>query len=177
VGASPKHAAKGKDKSGSRLTQRASDAAVAVTACGIMAIAVIGAYEGLRLYAYRDVIGVWTACYGETKGIRQGMKFTKEGCDVLFIEGLTRHEKIMRSCLNDPDGIPEKTYVAFLSLTYNIGGAGFCRSSVAREANNLKLAAACNNLMKFTRAGGRVLNGLVRRRTTERKLCLEGLKQ
>ena len=41
-----------------------------------VAIALIGGYEGLRTYSYQDVIGVWTACYGETRGIGPGMKFT-----------------------------------------------------------------------------------------------------
>lgn len=158
------------DKTKTRLT-----GAAGVTALGILAVAVVGNYEGLRLYAYQDVIGVWTACYGETKGIHKGMKFTKDQCDIMFIEGLTRHEKIMRSCLNDPDGIPEKTYVAFLSLTYNIGGGGFCKSSVARDANNLNLKKACDDLLKYVKAGGRTLQGLVTRRRTERKLCLEGV--
>lgn len=156
-------------------TTRLTGAAGAVTALGLLAIAFIGNYEGLRLYAYKDVIGVWTACYGETKGIHKGMRFTKEQCDVMFISGLARHEKGMRSCLNDPDGLPEKTYVSFLSLTYNIGVGGFCRSSVAREANNLHLVKACNNILKFNKAGGRVVSGLVTRRKAERKLCLDGV--
>jgi lysozyme len=147
----------------------------ALTAAGALAITLIGNLEGLRLYAYHDVIGVWTACYGETKGIKPGMKFTKEQCNVMFIGSLARHEKGMRSCLNDPDGLPDKTYVAFLSLAYNIGTGAFCRSSVAREANNLHLVAACNNILKFNKAGGKVVQGLVKRRAMERKLCLEGV--
>jgi lysozyme len=154
---------------------RLRGAAGAVTAIGLLAVAVIGNWEGLRLYAYRDVIGVWTACYGETRGIHRGMRFTKEQCDVLFIDSLAEHEKGMRSCLNNPDSLPDKTYVAFLSLAYNIGTGAFCRSSVAREANNLHLVAACNNILKFNKAGGKVVKGLVKRRAMERKLCLEGV--
>ena len=149
----------------------------AITAAGALAIAVVGNYEGLRLYAYKDVVGVWTACYGETKGIRGGMKFTKEQCDVMFIGGLARHEAGMRKCLTFPDMLPVKTYVAFLSLTYNIGTGGFCTSSIARDANAGRLATACNNLMRFVKAKGRTLKGLVTRRTQERKLCLDGVRE
>ena len=148
----------------------------AVSAVGLLAIAVVGNYEGLRLKAYKDVIGVWTACYGETKGIKPGMKFTKDECDILFIESLTRHEHGMRACLNNPDLIPDKSYVAFLSLTYNIGVGGFCKSSVRREINAGRLINACNRLLAFNKAGGRVIKGLVTRRNTERKLCLEGAR-
>jgi lysozyme len=148
-----------------------------VTAIGILATAVIGNYDGLILVAYQDVIGVWTACYGETKGIRPGMKFTKERCDILFIESLERHEKIMRSCLNDPDSLPPRVYVAALSLTYNIGGGAWCKSSVARDLNNLDLGRACDDLRRFNRAGGHVEPGLVKRRARERALCLAGLNE
>lgn len=147
-----------------------------VSAVAALAIAVVGTWEGLRLYSYQDVIGVWTACYGETKGIRPGMRFTKEQCDSMFIESLAEHEAGMRRCLKDPDSIPEKSYVAFLSLTYNIGTGGFCNSSLPRLINSGNIRGACNALPLFNRAGGRVVQGLVNRRAYEQRLCLEGLK-
>lgn len=147
-----------------------------VSAVAALAIAVVGTWEGLRLYSYQDVIGVWTACYGETKGIRPGMRFTKEQCDAMFIESLAEHEAGMRRCLKDPDSIPEKSYVAFLSLTYNIGTGGFCNSSLPRLINSGNIRGACNALPLFNRAGGRVVQGLVNRRAYEQRLCLEGLK-
>lgn len=147
----------------------------AITGAGMLAIAIVGNWEGLRLYAYQDVVGVWTACYGETKGVRPGMRFTKEQCDVMFIGSLAEHEAGMRRCLKAPDSLPDKTYVAFVSATYNIGVAGFCGSSMARRANTGDLRGACEALMLWTKAGGRVVQGLVNRRAAERKLCLEGL--
>lgn len=161
------------DKGKSRLT---GAAAGAVTAAGLLAIAVVGNYEGLRLYAYQDVVGVWTACYGSTKGIHKGMRFTKDQCDILFIEDLTRHEAGMRACLRNPDKLSDKTYVSMLSITYNIGVGGFCRSSMARHINAGNLVAACHDLLKYNKAGGRVVSGLVTRRRAEMKLCLEGLR-
>jgi lysozyme len=163
---------RGSSKPGTRL-----GIAGAVTALGLLATAVIGNYEGLRLYAYKDVIGVWTACYGETKGIKPGMKFTKDQCDVMFIESLTGYEQQMRYCLNNPDEIPMKTYVAFLSLAYNIGGGGFCKSSIVRDWNAGRAFRACDDLLKYVKAGGRTIQGLVTRRKAERKLCLAGLNE
>lgn len=144
-------------------------------AAAAIAIALIGAWEGLRLYSYRDVVGVWTACYGETLGIRPGMKFTKAECDAMFLPSIQKHEAGMRACLKSPDSIPEKSYVAFVSLTYNIGVAGFCRSSLPRLIDAGDIRTACNALVAFNRAGGQVVQGLVNRRAAERKLCLEGL--
>lgn len=156
----------------SRLVAGGTGAAAAL---GMLAIGFVGNWEGLRLYAYQDVVGVWTACYGETKGVRPGMKFTKEQCDVMFIDSLAEHEAGMRRCLKAPDSLPDKTYVAFVSATYNIGVGGFCGSSMARRANAGDLRGACEALMLWTKAGGRVVQGLVNRRKAERKLCLEGL--
>lgn len=158
-----------------KRSRLAAGGAGAITGAGMLAIAIVGNWEGLRLYAYQDVVGVWTACYGETKGIRPGMKFTRDQCNVMLIGSLTEHEAGMRRCLKAPDGLPEKSYVAFVSATYNIGVAGFCGSSMARRINAGDVRGACDALMMWVRAGGRVVQGLVNRRTAERKLCLEGL--
>lgn len=150
----------------------------AITALGALAVAFVGGWEGLRLKAYKDPIGIWTVCYGETKGVRAGMQYTKAECENMFVEsGLKRHEAGMRKCLKDPDSIPTKSYVAFLSLTYNIGTGGFCKSSVAKLINEGEIKAACYRLTAFNKAGGRVLKGLVNRRAAEKKLCLEGVKE
>ena len=147
----------------------------AVTAAGALAIALVGGLEGLRLKSYPDVIGVWTACYGETRGIKPGMSFTKAECDVKLANALAEFETGMRSCLKQPDTIPIKPYVAFLSLSYNVGVGAFCKSTVARKANAGDYRGACDALPPFNKAGGKAVNGLVKRRAAERKFCLEGL--
>lgn len=154
---------------------RLTGAAGAVTAIGLMAIGFVGNWEGLRLYAYQDVIGVWTACYGETKDIKAGQKFTKEQCDIMFIQSLAEHEAGMRNCMMAPDAIPARTYVAYLSFTYNVGVGAYCRSTLAKLVNARAYERACDELLKWTRAGGKVVKGLVNRRNAERRLCLEGL--
>lgn len=148
----------------------------ALTVVGGLSIVTVGGYEGLRLYSYQDVIGVWTYCYGETKNAKPGMKFTKAQCDHIFVERLEEFETGMRACLAKPDSIPDKPYVAFLSLTYNIGTTGFCKSSIARKANAGDLRGACDALLLYNRAGGKVVKGLVKRRESERKMCMEGLQ-
>jgi len=147
----------------------------AIAGTGALAIAFIGGWEGLRLQSYPDVIKVWTACYGETKNIKPGMKFTKAECDEMFARRLVEFEQGMRKCLVKPDTIPSKPYVSFLSLTYNIGVNGFCTSSLPKKINAGDIRAACNTLPAFNRAGGKVVRGLVNRRAEERKLCLQGV--
>lgn len=146
------------------------------SAIAAAAIALIGAWEGLRLNAYRDPVGIPTACYGETHGIRMGMKFTKEQCDEMFLPSIQKHEAGMRACLKDPDAIPASVYVSMVSLTYNVGVGGFCRSSLPALLNAKRYADACHAAVAFNRAGGRVLQGLVNRREDERRRCLKDLR-
>jgi len=146
----------------------------AMTVAGSLAVQTVGGFEGLRLYAYQDVVGVWTACYGETAGIKNGMKFSRETCDNLLVDSLIKHEQGMRACLRDPDGLPVEVYVADLSLTYNIGVSGFCKSSIAAYQNSGRVAASCDRFPLFNKAGGKTVKGLVIRRAAERKLCLQG---
>ncbi len=146
----------------------------AITAAGALAISVIGGFEGLRLNSYQDSVKVWTICYGETKGVRKGMKFTKPECDAMFANRLVEFETGMRKCLKAPDSIPDKPYVMFLSLSYNIGTGAFCKSTLAKKLNVGDIRGACNELPKWSRAGS-LTNLLLPRRQAERKLCLEGL--
>lgn len=134
---------------------------------------VVGGAEGLRQTAYRDSIGVPTICYGETKGVHMGDRHTKAECDAMFVERLDEFASAVEKCVKLP--MSDKTEVAFVSLAYNIGHAGFCKSSVVRLYNEGRQIAACDAMLRFNRAGGIVFPGLTKRRERERKLCHEGL--
>ena len=142
-------------------------------------IALVGAWEGLRLVAYEDKIATtrpWTVCFGETRGVEQGDVYTKKQCEEMLGGALVSFESGMRNCLNEPDNLPAGPYIAFLSLTYNIGAGAFCGSSVARYANAGNLPAACKAILLWNKAGGRLVQGLVNRRRDENKICRHGLK-
>ena len=154
---------------------RLKRAGVGITVAGSLAIGLIGGYEGLRTRTYLDVVGIPTVCFGETRGVQLGDQYTPEQCRAMLGDALIEFETNMRRCLVAPDMIPDKPYVAFLSLSYNIGSRAFCGSTVARRANAGDLRGACNAIPAWNRAGGRVIPGLVNRRTAEQKLCLEGV--
>ncbi len=160
-------------KSRSRLRVGAKGA---LTVAGIFAVGLVGGYEGLRLTAYRDIVGVPTVCFGETRGVKMGDRYTVDECREMLGDGLVEFETSIRKCLVSPDLIPAKTYVAMLSLSYNIGIGAFCRSTVARRANAGDLRGACEAFLMWNKAGGRVIKGLARRRAEERTICLADLK-
>lgn len=134
-----------------------------------LAIPLIGGFEGLRQYAYRDPVGIPTICFGETRGVRMGQHHTVAECKAMmagrleadFIPGVER-------CIHVPMS-PEREAAA-LSFAYNVGVGAFCRSGFARKLNAGD-PDACDELMKWNRAGGMVLPGLTRRREAERALC------
>lgn len=136
--------------------------------------AFVGGWEGLQLVAYRDPINIPTICYGETKNVRMGMKATKAECDAMLIESLIEHEDGMLRCLKRE--VPDGAHLAFLSLTYNVGVGNFCRSTLVKKANAGDIKGACEELMKWNRAGGVVFRGLTNRRKAEREICLRGIE-
>lgn len=155
---------------------RLKKAGIGFTVAGSLAIGLIGGFEGLRTKAYRDNLayGIPTVCFGETRGVKMGDSYTVEECRAMLGDGLVEFEAGMRKCLKSPDAIPDNAYVAFLSLAYNIGTGAFCKSTLVRKLNAGDVRGACNELSKWTRAGGKQVKGLVNRRAAERELCLRG---
>jgi len=150
---------------------------VTKTGGGIFAAAVtlVAAWEGYYGYVYKDVVGVPTYCYGETDNIAsaRGKTFTKAECLALLKKSLVKYDEGFMKCVNRP--IPDSVHIVGISLSYNIGWAGACRSQFVKKINEGDFKGACNALMGYVHAKGRVIRGLVNRRAAERKQCLEGL--
>lgn len=136
-------------------------------------IALVGGFEGLRTYAYRDPVGIPTICFGETRGVQMGDTATVEECKKMLGDRLLEFAAGVDKCLTVP--APDKPYMAFVSLAYNIGTGAFCKSTVVKRWNLKQYRASCEAILMWNKAGGRVLPGLVTRREAERKLCLEGV--
>ena len=137
-------------------------------------VGLVGKWEGLRTEAYQDVIGVWTVCYGETKGVKPGDKYTKAQCDAMFAIELQRYEAQLDRCLTAE--VPVGMKISLVSWTYNVGAGNACKSTLVRKANAGDLRGACNELPRWNRAGGRVIRGLTNRRIDERSICLKSLE-
>jgi lysozyme len=138
-------------------------------------VTMVGGFEGLRTYAYRDPVGIPTICYGETRGVVMGQIKTVLECKDMLGNRLIEFSSGIDKCLTNEQSIPDKTYGAFVSFAYNVGVGAFCGSTLARKANAGDLVGACNQLPRWTKAGGIELPGLVKRRNEEKALCLSGL--
>lgn len=141
-----------------------------------LVVGLVGTFEGLRTVAYRDPVGIPTVCYGETRGVHMGDRYTVEQCKAMLGNSLVQYETGMLRCIRQPEKVPDKSYVAFLSFTYNVGVGAFCGSTLAKKVNRGDLIGACNELPKWVKAKGITLPGLVKRRAEEKTLCLEGAR-
>lgn len=165
-----------------KLTGKKAKIAVAVgmAACGVtggwlyFAVPRVAEYEGFYTHTYQDIVGVPTYCLGETEDAQMGRTYAVEFCVKLLIEKLPRYNDEITRCLRGID-LSDKMRASFVSLAYNIGSAGFCRSTVVRRLRAGDKVGACEAIRLFNRAGGRVVQGLVNRRADEHKLCMEGL--
>jgi len=126
------------------------------------------------LDAYLDIVKVPTACDGITKGVKMGMRFTPAQCNDLLEEELVAHAEPIIRCVPALKGRTNQV-IAAVSLSYNIGTAGFCKSSIARVWNAGQWRAGCERFLLFNKAGGRVVAGLAKRRERERAICVQGL--
>ncbi|ENF9605300.1 lysozyme [Salmonella enterica] len=143
-----------------------------------IAAAMLGGHDGLegrRYIPYRDVAGVLTVCDGHTgKDIIPGKRYTDAECDALLDKDLKRVKAQVDPLIKV--SIPESERAAFYSFAYNVGTGAFARSTLLKKLNAGDHAGACNELKRWTYAGGRQWKGLVTRREIEREVCTWGLK-
>lgn len=143
-----------------------------------LVLAIAGAmgmyYEGTRHTAYQDSVGVLTICQGHTKGVHAGDTATDKQCEAYLKSDMAEAYSYVNRCIDATVSI--KTAAAFTDAAYNLGPAVVCGSTLQRKANAGDIRGACNELPRWIYAGGKKLKGLVKRRASERELCLEGLQ-
>ena len=138
-------------------------------------IAVIKQFEGCKLTAYQDSVGVWTIGYGWTqpvdwKPIRAGMTIKQETAERLLKTGLVSYESDVSRLVKV--GLNQGQFDALVSFTYNLGARSLSTSTLLRKLNAGDYAGAADEFLRWNKAGGKVLNGLTRRREAERALFL-----
>lgn len=138
-------------------------------------IALIKQFEGCKLTAYQDSVGVWTIGYGWTqpvdgKPIRAGMTIKQETAERLLKTGLVRYESDVSRLVKV--GLTQGQFDALVSFTYNLGARSLSTSILLRKRNAGDYAGAADEFLRWNKAGGKVLNGLTRRREAERALFL-----
>lgn len=130
----------------------------------------IKSFEGLRLRAYRDAVGIWTIGYGTTRNVRPGMAISEDRAVSFLQEDLARFEKSIRDSVRV--AINDNQFAALASFVYNVGPGAFRSSTLLRKLNQGDIRGAADEFPRWNKAGGRALAGLTRRRNAERLLFL-----
>ena len=132
-------------------------------------------YEGFRSLAYRDAVGIWTIGYGHTSmagppKVTPKMSITQQRAERILARDVERFSRQIRPLIQVP--LNDNQFSALVSFAYNVGIAGFRKSSVLRRVNDRRFEAVPARLSLWIKAGGKTLNGLVRRRSAEGELFL-----
>lgn len=134
-------------------------------------INLIKRFEGCRLSAYRDAVGVVTIGYGWTKSIdgkplTMNTKITQAKAESLLKEGLKSYETKVNKYDNKYHWT-QNQFDALVSFCYNIGNIDGLTANGVRSISEI-----ANKFASYNKAGGKVLSGLTNRRNAERKLFL-----
>lgn len=130
---------------------------------------VIKSFEGCRYKAYRCPAGVWTCGYGSTgPDVGPDTQWSPEQAQARLSSDLHKFEAGVLKLLSAETS--DNEFSAMVCLAYNIGLGSFGKSSVLKLHNQKDRKGAGDSFLKWTKAGGRELPGLVRRREAERSL-------
>lgn len=145
-------------------------------------------HEGVRYKPYRCPALLWTVGVGHVLypeqaklPMNQRMAFqlrpqdnriwTKEEVDALLIYDLKRFVRgVSVYC---PVGLNQGRMDALVSFAFNLGNGTLQRSTLRMKHNRGDYIGASNEFLKYVKAGGKVLKGLVKRRNDERNFYLQ----
>ena len=132
----------------------------------------IKSFEGLKLEAYLCPAGVWTIGYGHTKGVKKGMKITKERADELLMEDLQEFQNGVEELIWKLSiELTDNQFSALVSFAFNLGLGNLKNSTLLKKVSqNPNDETIRNEFMKWIYAGGKPLKGLKRRRKHEADL-------
>lgn len=154
-------------------------AGVAVASLAAYQVSFTVPKEGLRHYPYQDVGGVWTVCVGHTgPDIVQGKYYTTDECNALFTSDMaTKVDQPLSQCMHPPKALNSEIVATVRDFTFNVGGGAACSSTMMRLLNAGDIKGACEQFSRWVYVNGRIVQGLVNRRISERDLCMLGLNK
>ena len=145
--------------------------------------------EGVRLRPYRCPALLWTVGVGhvidpnhiriplnERKNIplpaEWDRQLTVAEVDAILAADLATFERgVLRLC---PQGLTQGRFDALVSFSFNVGLGNLQRSSIRMRYNRGDIEGAADAFLMWTKAAGKVLTGLVKRRNDERAMFLGG---
>ena len=141
------------------------------------ALDLIKKWEGLRLEGYICPAGVPTIGYGHTgPTVKEGMKITEADAEALLRSDVERFARAVDSQIRVP--LTNNQRCALISFAFNVGVGALMDSTLRKRLNNGENAqkVAMEELPRWNKGDGKILEGLVRRRKAEVDLFCRGVK-
>lgn len=141
-----------------------------------VAVALCKRFEGFRAEPYNCPAGVATLGYGSTfyedgrKVTLQDKSITQVEAELMLVRSLSTQYipavlKASPTLINNSNALG-----AILSFAYNLGVSRYRASTLRKRLDAADWDGARIEIVKWTRAGGKVLPGLVKRRAAERAM-------
>ena len=137
-------------------------------------------FEGCRLTAYKDSVGVWTIGWGTTNAdksitgteIKSGLKISQEKADNWLEKSVNSKYSPLVEKYNHKYNFNQNQFDALVSFAYNIGSIDQLTANGTRTINEI-----ASHITAYNKAGGKVLAGLTRRRKAEKELFLKPIEK
>ena len=125
-------------------------------------------FEGLVLEAYKCPAGVWTIGYGHTKDVQPGDEWSEDHAEHMLEVEMEEYEKYINDLVTVE--LNQNQFDAMVSWVYNLGSSNLQASTLLKVLNAGDYEGVPAQIMRWNKAGGKVLEGLTRRRQAEADL-------
>jgi lysozyme len=139
--------------------------------------ALLKPFEGCKLKAYRCPAGICTIGYGHTSAagapaVTDGMTITQKQAEDILRRDLVKYETAVHGMMHQP--LNQHQFDVLVDFAYNAGEGNLRSSTLLKKVNSASFNSVPAELMKWTKGGGKILPGLVRRRHAEANWWVNG---
>ena len=128
-------------------------------------LALIKKFEGCRLKAYRCSANVLTIGYGHTGGVKEDDTISQPEADELLKEDIAKFEEYVSD--NVIVELKQYQFDALVAWTFNLGPGNLRESTMLKKLNDADYTSVPFEMRRWNKAGGKTLDGLIRRRQAE----------
>ena len=122
-------------------------------------------FEGCETCAYQDSVGVWTIGFGHTKGVEEGQTCSIEDAESMLADEMDEYEGYINNMVKVE--LQQHEFDSLVAWVYNLGPTNLGESTMLKVLNGGQFDRVPDEMNRWTRAGGEILEGLVRRRQAE----------
>ena len=133
--------------------------------CSQEGLALIKKFEGCRLKAYRCSANVLTIGYGHTGGVKEDDTISQPEADELLENDIAKFEEYVSD--NVIVELKQHQFDALVAWTFNLGVGNLRNSTMLKKLNGADYDSIPFEMRRWNKAGGKTLDGLIRRREAE----------